>query len=45
MLLDAIQSPGQQGLVVIGSFGQRQPLEQRDQIMIRLDSAGLGSLD
>ena len=35
------QSPGQQGLEVIGSFGQRQILEQRDEVVIGLDAVGL----
>jgi hypothetical protein len=39
------QPLGQQGRVAISSFGQRQLLEQRDEVAARLDSVGVGRLD
>ena len=37
--------PGQQRLIVVDGLRERQPLEQRDEVAVRLDVVGLGRVD
>ena len=40
-----LDAPGQQRLVVVGGLGQWQAGEDMPQVLVRLDTAGLGRFD